>query len=201
MFSDNPKNWYWLADDGRVFSSATETIVTADDATYAEWIAAGNVPSAWPRDDAGNQTDAALQDVLTPYGMFANLDYYTANARLEKQSSAITVNGMPFATDAWTIGSLNSAYIYVQAKANSTFSWKLPDGSFITLNKADITALHDAVNGYVQACYVCEDTTLDGIEAGTITDRAPIDAAFAAISSTFTGLSNEATTSRRHGPK
>jgi hypothetical protein len=196
----NPFDWYWLADDGRVFASKRQVIVTDADAEYQAWLTAGNHPSDWPRDLAGEQTDAALQDVLRPYNIFVNLAYYTAHARQKRIESDITVNGLPFSTDPLTYGSLNSAFIYTQAKTASTFSWKLPDGSFITLDKTDIAALHDASNRFAQDCYKCEDTTLDGIEAGTITDRAAIDAAFAAIPNTFTGLSEDAQ-KVRHGPR
>ena len=197
----NPFDWYWLAEDARVYASKRQIMVTDADAEYAAWLLqAGNIPSEWPRDLAGEQTNDALQDVLRPYDLYVDLIYYTAHARQTKIEGDITVNGLPFSTDPLTLGSLNSAYIYVQQKNTTTFSWKLPDGSFITLDKADIIALHDAANDFAQDCYRCEDTTLDGIEAGTITDRAAVDAAFAAISNTFTGLSEDAQ-KVRHGPR
>jgi hypothetical protein len=65
----NPFDWYWLADDDRVFTSARQLIVDASDADYQSWTGVGNLPTSWPRDDAGNQTNDALQEVLTPYGL------------------------------------------------------------------------------------------------------------------------------------
>lgn len=67
-------NWYWLAEDGRVFASARQVIVDDDDDAYLAWLAAGHVATPWPRDDAGEQTDAAMQDVLRPYGLWVGLD-------------------------------------------------------------------------------------------------------------------------------
>ena len=195
-----PLDWYWSAEDGRVYASARQAIIDGTDADYLAWIEAGNTASAWPRDEAGNQTDAMLQGVVQPYGLAVNLVYYTAMVRRQKLQSDITVNGLPFSTDPLTLGSLNSAYIYAQAKPGDVFSWKLPDGSFITLTKDDIAALHDCTNEFAQSCFACEDTTLTGIEARTITDRAAIDAAFASIPSTFTGLSQEAR-KVRHGAR
>ncbi|UHD45345.1 hypothetical protein LUX29_20510 [Aureimonas altamirensis] len=68
-----PTNWYWLAEDGRLFSSAVQAEVDADDAAYTEW--SGNKrATAWPRDEEGNQTEAALQEVLATYGLAISMD-------------------------------------------------------------------------------------------------------------------------------
>lgn len=65
----DPRNWYWLADDGRIYSSAAGEVVTDEDKAFKAWTEAGSIPTPWPRDEEGNQTDAALQDVLRPYGL------------------------------------------------------------------------------------------------------------------------------------
>jgi hypothetical protein len=59
----NIHDWYWLADDGRVFTSARRLTVDESDASYQAFIG-GAMATPWPRDDAGNQTDAALQQVF-----------------------------------------------------------------------------------------------------------------------------------------
>jgi hypothetical protein len=64
-----PARWYWLADDGRLYSAETKGVVPEDDAGYAEFLAQGERPTRWPHDDAGVQTDAALWAVLGPYGL------------------------------------------------------------------------------------------------------------------------------------
>jgi len=197
----SPRHSYWLADDARVFSGPLEQVVTTSDPGYVDFLAAGNVATRWAEDEAGNQTDASLQAAVGPQRMFVNLDYYTAHAREVKLASGIVVNGLPFATDAYTFMSLNSAFIFTQAKTAAEFSWKLPDGSFITLNKLDIEALHNASNSYGQACYACEDDTLTKITAGTITTREQVDAAFAAISASFSGMSADAQKVRHKKPR
>lgn len=189
---------YWLADDGRVYSSARQVIVDSTDADYVAW---GNDPSHWPRDDAGNQTNEALQEVLRPNNIYVDLAFYAAGARQARLQSDIFVNGIRFSTDPLTFGSLNSAYIYTQSNAGAVFSWKLPDGGFVTLNKADTDALQAAANEFAQACFTCEDTTLDGIEAGTITTREQVDALFAAVSNEFTGLRDAKELKLRHTRK
>lgn len=70
----DPKDWYWAAEDGRIFSSAREAFVEDnDDAEFQAWTALGNAPTPWPRDNDGVQSDAALDDVLLPYGIHTTL--------------------------------------------------------------------------------------------------------------------------------
>jgi hypothetical protein len=178
-------DWYWtIGDDtANVWSSRRAMLVAIEDPEYIAWQAAGGGPTP----------AATMQDLETylakhyPPGM---LTTYTADVRQRTNGGGIIVNGLPFATDVITLGSLNSAYIYTQEKTGDLFSWRLPDGSFITLDKAQIAMLQNAVSKFGQDCFACEDTTLTAIEAGTITDHAGIDAAFAAINKTFTGASS-----------
>jgi hypothetical protein len=64
-----PYNHYWLADDGRVYFSDTQATLSDTDADYVAWTDNGNIATAWPRDDAGNQTNESLQAVVGPFGM------------------------------------------------------------------------------------------------------------------------------------
>jgi hypothetical protein len=59
-------DWYWLAEDGRIWSSKKRAQVTADDPEYVAWLVGGG-PTEWPRDEAGNQTDEALTAVFESY--------------------------------------------------------------------------------------------------------------------------------------
>ena len=178
----NPLNHYWKADDGRVFSSATQAVVPADDPG-----AVAGMHSPWPRDAANAQTDAALQDVLRPYGIAVNLRYYAALARWRKIDAGITINGIPFPCDQVTLSALNSATIYLESASgqSTVINWKLPDGTFTQLNKTEINELQLASQSFCQACYNCESQQLSGITAGTITTREQVDAAFAAITTAF----------------
>jgi hypothetical protein len=184
-------DWYWIVadDQANVWSSARAMPVPVSDPAYTAW-AQNNVP----------YTVASMDEL---YQIFAtqfpagSLPTYTTHVRTKTSGGGITVNGLPFATDVITLGSLNSAYIYTQAKTGDTFSWKLPDGSWVTLDKADIAALQNAVSKFGQDCFDCEAATLDAIDAGTITDLAGIDAAFAAIPKTFTGVATVGQNMRR----
>ena len=64
------ENWYWSGSDGsRIYSSAKQTIVGKDDKDFAAWKAAGNLPTPWPKNADGEETDEALAEVLAGYGL------------------------------------------------------------------------------------------------------------------------------------
>jgi hypothetical protein len=194
----NMWDWYWLADDGRVYGTARQLVVDTTDADYVAWTA-GQTPSEWPRNETDQQTEADLQAALDPHLIyFVNLEYYTRDVRQKKYAADITVNGMPFSTDPVTVGTLNAAYIATTENPAGTYSWRLPDGTFITLDAANIKALHNALSSFEQSCFLCEDETLTGIESGTITTREQIDDAFAAVPNTFTSVL-QGDLNRRHG--
>ena len=64
-----PGDWYWLAENGRVWSSRRGSTVAPDDAGFSTWKASGRAPTIWPRDESGAQSDAAMADVLRPYDL------------------------------------------------------------------------------------------------------------------------------------
>jgi hypothetical protein len=182
-----PSNWYWLAADGRVFSSARQLVVGTTDSGYVAWTA-HNTPTTWPRDAAGNQTNAALQVVLTPYNLFVDLIAYVAYVRFNKVASGIVVTSISpvrFLTDIAAINDINCAYDYSQANASQVFQWKMSDGSFVTLDKVKLGKVHNSVMPYVQSCFACEQSTTASINSGSITTQAQVNSAFAAISNVF----------------
>ncbi len=104
----NPLNWYWRRDDGVIYSSAAQTVIADDDARYIEWQEAGGRPTRWPETDTGEQSDAALQDVLSVYGVVVALDEVTAArqrqiSRLTLQCAAAIVGGY----DSDALGSIH----------------------------------------------------------------------------------------------
>ena len=62
----NPADWYWRAEDGRLFSSREGKEIAEDDGAFVAWSELGGIPTVWPRDDQGEQTQAALDAVLAP---------------------------------------------------------------------------------------------------------------------------------------
>jgi hypothetical protein len=214
----NAGDWYWeiVTNPAVVYSSKRNVYVDpVTDSDFAAWLDANggalpplvadeseveyyvkDVLPAW----LFNADDTFIQPTPTTHTQ-GQLVAYAAEARGTRMASDLVVNGLPWSTDPLTYGSLNSAFIYVQQKTATVFSWKLLDGSFITLDKTDIIALHDAANDFGQNCFACEDATLDKIEAGTITTLEEIDAEFAAVSNVFTGLRDAKELNLRHRPK
>lgn len=64
MIPFNPRNWYFLATDGRVFSTAAMAEVPTSDAAYSAWLGMGLTATPWP----GAQTAADVRAALAPYG-------------------------------------------------------------------------------------------------------------------------------------
>lgn len=64
-----PRDWYWLADDERLYSSARQMLVGQSDADYDAWLKTGRISTRWPVDDSGQQTKKSLLDVISLYGL------------------------------------------------------------------------------------------------------------------------------------
>lgn len=69
VLSYKPSDWYWRSDTGRIYSSAAKAVVLKSDETFVAWTEAGGIPTVWPRDDAGQQTEAAIEAVLRDAGV------------------------------------------------------------------------------------------------------------------------------------
>lgn len=79
----NPADWYWRADDGRLYSSAARAVVSGETASFADWLGGGGVPTIWPRDAVGDQTQAALDGVLMAAGVLPSSNYVPTISRAQ----------------------------------------------------------------------------------------------------------------------
>ncbi|WP_315792215.1 hypothetical protein [Bradyrhizobium sp. SZCCHNRI1002] len=66
-----PSDWYWAAADGRIYSSARNSLVSSNDPGYLAFVATRGSATPWPADTNGKQTMASLQDLLSHYGRTA----------------------------------------------------------------------------------------------------------------------------------
>jgi len=64
-----PLDWYWTAKDGRIYSSARNVLVYTYDSAYVAFVTKVGGAPPWPVDASGVQTTAAMQAVMTPYGI------------------------------------------------------------------------------------------------------------------------------------
>lgn len=172
-----PADWYWRADDGRVFSSARQGVITASDDAFIAWSAIAD-PTPWPKDDNGAQTDAALLAVLAPFGLYLDLKAYAADVRYREETGGAVVNGSAYLTDRETQAKMTAAVVMTQVNPAVTLEWKLADRSFVSLDAADMLQVAQAVGAHVQEAFAKEATVVAGINAGTITTKAQVDAAF-----------------------
>ncbi len=106
----DPRDWYWLADDGRLFSSALASLVDADDERFSAWKDKGYVPTPWPIDADGTQTSEALQSVLAPYGLIVAES--AIDAARSKQIAALTLACASAITGNYASDALGTVHIY-----------------------------------------------------------------------------------------
>lgn len=72
-----PSDWYWISKDQRIYSSKRNALVYVYDPGYLAFVAQFGAATAWPTDVSGNQTNAALQEMLTIYGINVVIPTYT----------------------------------------------------------------------------------------------------------------------------
>lgn len=133
-----------------------------------------------PDGDLTNAINAIVADPNWKItGAKAQLRAYAASARYNKEVGGTTVEGVTYATDRETQAKLVGAYNLAQVNPNLSIDWKLPDGTFTTLNAAAITAAAVAVGSFVQQCFGAEAAIVVGINGGTVTTTAQIDAQLA----------------------
>lgn len=173
--------WCWLADDGRIYSGKSQTVITDTDPDYLAFTAAGGVPTRWPEDESGNQTDESMLEVVGTAGLVVGktnaLLNYAAKVRLASETGGIVFNGKPIATDRESQARIDSALGYVLQEPNATISWKTGDG-FIELDANAMSQLAKQVSAHVQGLFNKEASVAKKIEAGQITSTQQIDAGF-----------------------
>ena len=193
-------NHYWVIGSSttEVYSSASNTLVPTDDATYAAWAAnntASPIVSEAELSDVIQQynilppwlftaSDTFIQPTPTTYTN-GQLAAYSANARYNHASGGLTISAIsavPFMTDPVSRNTVDSANAYAVANPGHITDWKMSDGSFIKLTAAQLATVLQDMATFVQSCFTCESTTLASITGGTITTLAAIDSAYAAIS-------------------
>lgn len=193
----DPKNHYWIVGGAadRVYSSATNSYVAADDAGYTQWLSAFNRPTPI-------LNEAELWEVLSTYapgylpawlfdgtsfvqpapGAYtkAQLKAYTASARYDREIRGITVGGVAVLTDRQSQSMVSNAFSYLsKAPAGTTADYKGASG-WVSLTAAQLEPIALAVGTHVQACFSAERLVGEEIDSGAVKTPAAIDAALAA---------------------
>lgn len=115
---------------------------------------------------------------MTAPGLIRILKSHAAAVRYAKETGGLALDGMLVATDDRSKLMIFAARTRAKEDATTTKRWKT-DAGFVTLDAATLITIGDAVEAHVTACFDLEDDVVAQIEAGTITTREQIDAAFA----------------------
>ncbi|MBR0753521.1 DUF4376 domain-containing protein [Bradyrhizobium jicamae] len=177
----NPFNWYWRADDGRIFASARQQIV---DETDPDFIAFAEVqaPTTWPRDNDGTQTDAALQGVLDPYFIFVTLEAYAANERWKLETGGIaSTAGVPLKTDDRGKTMIIGAGLLATNDPNFTTTWVGADGELYPLTNDQLKQQVGDLQHHIDACFVAYTDIVTQVRQKKITSHQQIDERFKAV--------------------
>lgn len=110
----------------------------------------------------------------------AALRAYAADRRWQVEQGGTVWNGWPIHTDDRSQGKYLSELqaIALNVRVDND-PWKFADGEFRPVGNADFPQLAIAAREHVRTAFGIEDFVLTKIEAGAITTRAEIDAAFA----------------------
>lgn len=177
-------DWYWFigGDTGNVWSSARAMLLPVSDSTYAAWAA---VDGNFTQTVASMDELKATMAISFPAG---TLWTYAADRRFRKASGGVIITSLSpaaFYSDPVSRNTVNSAYNYAVDNPAAVTQWKMSDGTFITVDKTKLGIVVNTMAGFVQSCFTCESNMVAGIDNGSITTLAQIDAAFNAISNVF----------------
>ncbi|MCM2399790.1 DUF4376 domain-containing protein [Rhizobium sp. S153] len=174
----DPANWYWIKEDGSIYSSASRAFVDADDTAFVAWRSAGATPTPYPRDELGNESEAELAAILLPYGIYVRLADYAAAKRYALETGGFVCGGHLIATDRESQSKIgNGALAATVTGSEFATSWKCADGSFIDMNQTGMLAMATAVMKFVSSCFSVEAAVVQGVQAGSITTREAVDSA------------------------
>jgi hypothetical protein len=190
----NPFDWCWVKSDGKtVYSSKSQSYLTTGTKAFKAWAADDTAPTLWPKDETGEETDAALQAVLSEYGLMlpdGEQSTETLKAYAEAKRATLASGGFAYNVAASgkpaevieantdLVGRLNLSGLVTLAQMDAEFTstW-VQSGAGRTLTAAQIIALGVAVGTFVEQTYRTFAKVLAGIADGSITKRAQIDAA------------------------
>lgn len=173
--------WYWLADDGRVFSAERSIVVDDEDAEYVAW-AASNVAAPWPRDSNGVQSEIILQAALAPFDLGILLLSYAEQALYKRMQGGFQLDVDTFvATNDRLVAIILNARMAVTVDPLWTTPFVWDDGSIGELGETEIMGLSTALLNFQRDCLAKYAEVKLAINANTITTRAQVDAEFAEI--------------------
>lgn len=174
-----PGIWYWLREDGAVYSSDRGAVIAEGDAEYSAWTSTGQRATPWPKDANGNQTMASLQAVL-PEGVYASLDDYAAKVLADAQAAGVTVDGVRVPTDLNSQSQLTNAFTFAGLVGDETVTYTDATGPVsLSLDEAKTRII--AIGKHMKACTAMAETVRAKIASNSIRAKSGVDKAFAEL--------------------
>jgi len=188
----NPSNWYWAVGGSttQVYSSARNAYVSTSDTDYVAWLEAGNAPTKideeiniWPYVNATVPSWMFIDSTFARPSLDTwskpQLKAYAAAVRYDKEVGGTTVSNAVYPTDRESQSKMTAAVVLSQVNPSAVFSWKVADGSFVSLDAPAILTVASTVGAFVGGCFATEGEVVASIDDGTITTLTQIEAAFA----------------------
>jgi len=117
---------------------------------------------AWLKFDSSFVTDDYTYDSGWLDGAKGTIKLVYKNQRQEAIKKGVSYNSIIFDADAET----QTKMLIKKDSSATSFKWKY-NNTFHTLSKSDITAVHNALDDYIQKCYDTEATYVSQIESAT----------------------------------
>lgn len=174
-----PGSWYWLREDGAIYSSEKGAVIAQSDAEYSAWAGTGQRATPWPKDADGSQTMASLQAVL-PDGVYASLDDYAAKVLADAQAAGVEVAGTHVPTDLDSQSRLTNAYTFATVSEDDTVTYVDANGP-VSLTVAAAKARIKAIGQHMKACTAMAEQVRANIAANKIRAKSGVDKAFAEL--------------------
>jgi len=183
-----PHQWYWVADDGRVYSAALQKVVDKKDPGFREFVASGKAPTPWPRHRGGPQTDADLQAVLKQHGLSMTpheaLSKYAREKHAAISEGGTLVNIAPVGqkpnivevdTSTRGLSTLHADFMHAQANPHDTFHLHQSTGLSVQLNAEQLKTAHRAATSFVRHSSRALSSVLHAIAQKKITSKEQVD--------------------------
>lgn len=184
-----PHQWYWIADDGRVYSAALQKVVDKSDPGYREFVASGRAPTFWPRErGTGPQTEAELFKVLGQHGLSLTpheaLSKYAREKHAAISSGGTLVNLNPVGqkphivevdTSTRGLSILHTDFMHAQGNPHETFHLHQSTGLSVQLNADQLKTAHKAATSFVRHSSRALASVLHAISQKKITSKEQID--------------------------
>ncbi len=174
-----------------IVDKATSIVINAHIAMPDYVDPAGNTVVVSETGDIGDTyANGAFARPAPPPPTKDDLMAHAAFVRWQRQTGGITVSGTPIKTDDTSQSRINLSCAYLAAATSvASVQFRAATG-YVTLSRAQMFAVNDAVGAFRQGCFDAESAIDAKISAGTYATTADIDGAAEWPSNVFPAASS-----------